>query len=43
MGSRLAGRLLTSPLAFLLGGVADFVIYWVTALRRAARKRIGGH
>ena len=27
MGSRLAGRLLTSPLAFLAGGVLDFFLF----------------
>ena len=40
MGSRLAGRLLTSPVAFLLAGVADFLVYWVPVLRRAARRRL---
>jgi hypothetical protein len=42
MGSRLAGRLLTSPAAFLLAGVAEFLVYWVTVVRRATRKRLGG-
>jgi hypothetical protein len=40
MGSRLAGRLLTGPAAFLLAGLADFVAYWITVGRRAARKRV---
>jgi hypothetical protein len=41
MGSRLAGRLLTSPIAFLLAGVAEFLVYWLTVVRRAARRRLG--
>jgi hypothetical protein len=35
MASRLFGRLLTGPLAFLLAGIADVVIYWAGSLRRA--------
>jgi hypothetical protein len=42
VGSRLAGRLLTSPVAFLLAGFADLLVYWVGAIRRAARMRLGG-
>jgi hypothetical protein len=38
MASRLAGRLLTSPLAFLVAGAAEFVIYWAGVLRRVRRR-----
>jgi hypothetical protein len=36
MGSRLAGRLLTSPLAFLVAGIADFVWFAGATLARSA-------
>jgi hypothetical protein len=36
--SRLAGRLLTGPFAFLVAGVTDFLIYALRALQ-AARDR----
>ncbi|HEY2652618.1 MAG TPA: hypothetical protein VGI50_11885 [Solirubrobacteraceae bacterium] len=42
MGSRLAGRLLTSPAAFLLAGVVEFLVYWLTVVRRATRRRVRG-
>jgi hypothetical protein len=42
MGSRLAGRLLTSPVAFLVAGAADLVVYWAGVLGSAARKRVAG-
>jgi len=32
MASRLAGRLLTSPAAFLVAGLANLVSYWARAL-----------
>jgi hypothetical protein len=35
----LLGRLVTSPIAFLIGAVADLVIYGMEALRRARRVR----
>jgi hypothetical protein len=38
MASRLLGRALTSPVAFLVAGLADFVIYWMAVLRRASRR-----
>jgi hypothetical protein len=34
MLSRLAGRLVTSPLAFLLAGVIDFAAFWRAWARR---------
>jgi hypothetical protein len=34
MASRLAGRALTSPIAFLVAGIADVVLYAVGAARR---------
>jgi hypothetical protein len=37
--SRLAGRLLTGPLAFLAAGVTDFLIYGVKTLQAARRSR----
>jgi hypothetical protein len=41
MQSRLLGRLVTSPIAFLVGGIADLVIYGVGSARRARRARGG--
>jgi hypothetical protein len=38
--SRLLGRLVTSPIAFLVGGIADFVIYAIGSLRSAWRRVI---
>jgi hypothetical protein len=35
MRSRLAGRLLTGPLAFLTAGLIDFTLYAVAVLRRS--------
>jgi hypothetical protein len=32
--SRLAGRILTGPLAFLMAGLVDLVAYWLDAGRR---------
>jgi len=37
MQSRLLGKLVTSPIAFLVGGIADLVIYGLRALRQAWR------
>ncbi len=34
MYSRLLGRFVTSPIAFLIGGIADLVIYAALSLRR---------
>lgn len=42
MGSRLLGRVLTSPVAFLLAGLAEFILYWTAVLRDAARKGLRG-
>lgn len=42
MGSRLLGRLLTSPAAFLLAGLAELFLYWTSVLRDAARKGLRG-
>jgi hypothetical protein len=36
MFGRLAGRLLTSPLAFLIAGLADFLIFAGATIRRGA-------
>jgi|GEM_PF-6864300 len=33
MAARLAGRLLSSPAAFLLAGLLDFLLYWVAVAR----------
>jgi hypothetical protein len=38
VASRLAGRLLTGSLAFLLAGIVDFVCYAIAAPRRARRR-----
>jgi hypothetical protein len=32
--SRLAGRILTGPLAFLVAGLVDVVAYWIDTARR---------
>jgi len=37
--SRLAGRLLTGPFAFLVAGVTDFLIYAIRALQAARDRR----
>ncbi|HTX32105.1 MAG TPA: hypothetical protein VMD09_12020 [Solirubrobacteraceae bacterium] len=37
MLARLAGRLLTSPLAFLLAGLLDFALFAGAAIRRRGR------
>jgi hypothetical protein len=37
--SRLAGRLLTGPLAFLLAGLLDFAAFGVQMLRRRFASR----
>ncbi len=37
--SRLAGRLLTGPFAFLVAGTTDFLIYAVGTLRAACDRR----
>jgi hypothetical protein len=37
--SRLAGRLVTGPLAFLVAGLIDVVIYWTEWLINLARGR----
>jgi hypothetical protein len=34
MRSRLAGRLLTGPIAFLVAGIADLAIYGLGSIRR---------
>jgi hypothetical protein len=39
MSSRLLGRLVTGPIAFLLAGVTDFVVYGIASLRRSIRSR----
>jgi hypothetical protein len=39
MASRLAGRALTSPIAFLVAGAADVLVYALGALRRRARAK----
>jgi hypothetical protein len=38
--SRLAARLLTGPVAFLLAGIVDLGTFAVIALRETARKRL---
>jgi hypothetical protein len=38
--SRIAARLLTGPLAFLLGGVLDLAAFAALAWRERARRRI---
>jgi hypothetical protein len=40
MRSPLLGRLVTSPIAFLLGGIAELVIYALGLLRPARRRVI---
>jgi hypothetical protein len=40
MRSPLLGRLVTSPIAFLLGAVAELVIYAVGSLRSVLRRVI---
>jgi len=42
MPSRLLGRVVTSPIAFLIGGIVDFVIYAIGSLRRAGPAQPGG-
>jgi hypothetical protein len=37
MASRLAGRVLTSPIAFLVAGIADVLFYALGAVSRRAR------
>ncbi len=41
MASRMAGRLLTSPIAFLAAGIADVLLYALGALRRRTRATLG--
>jgi hypothetical protein len=41
MRSRLAGRLLTGPLAFLLAGLVDVVVLWARYGLARARARVG--
>ena len=40
MRSPLLGRLVTSPIAFLFGAIAELVIYAVGSLRSACRRVI---
>jgi hypothetical protein len=39
MGSRLLGRLVTGPIAFLIAGIADVAIYASASLRRSIHSR----
>ncbi|HEY5431352.1 MAG TPA: hypothetical protein VIK04_19710 [Solirubrobacteraceae bacterium] len=39
MPSRIAGRLVTGPLAFLVGGVLDLLTYAVGSLRARVKVR----
>jgi hypothetical protein len=41
MLSRLTGRLVTSPLAFLLAGVIDFLAFWRSWARLMLRRSVG--
>jgi hypothetical protein len=40
MLSRLAGRLVTSPLAFLLAGAIDFLTFWRAWARLMLRRSV---
>jgi hypothetical protein len=39
MLSRLAGRLITSPLAFLVAGLIDAAGFWLSWARESVRRR----
>jgi hypothetical protein len=39
--SRIAGRIITGPLAFFLAGMIDVGTFALTALRKAIRDRVG--